>query len=186
MAQVGCPDRRIERHCITCCSPSQPLRQTGDVGATSFRPPARPTPDSVRFSPSSPRPSWRACRQARWPRPWWAGPWPMIGAMVLSVADYGERISREQATQISIALVADAAKLVFAPLELCFGKRPTQAEKSRPDRKALGSAMLATSAVASTGPTPGIASSPLLVVFDRCQAMMRRSDSRIWAFSARN
>jgi len=23
MAHVGCPDRRIDRHCITCCSPSQ-------------------------------------------------------------------------------------------------------------------------------------------------------------------
>src|SRR3954452_21748343 len=23
MAQVGCPDRRIDRLCITCCSPSQ-------------------------------------------------------------------------------------------------------------------------------------------------------------------
>ena len=36
---------------------------------------------------------------------------------------------------------------------------------SRPDRKAPGSAMLATSAVASAGPTPGIASSRLLVAF---------------------
>ena len=27
VALVGCPDRRIDRHCITCCSPSQPLRQ---------------------------------------------------------------------------------------------------------------------------------------------------------------
>src|SRR5271157_1229697 len=24
LAQVGCPDRRIDRLCITCCSPSQP------------------------------------------------------------------------------------------------------------------------------------------------------------------
>jgi hypothetical protein len=29
MAHVGCPDRRIDRHCIKCCSPSQPLRHTG-------------------------------------------------------------------------------------------------------------------------------------------------------------
>ena len=49
----------------------------------------------------------------------------------------------------------------------------------RPDRKALGSAILATRAVASAGPTPGIASSRLLVALDRCQAMMRRSNSRI-------
>jgi hypothetical protein len=25
LTQVGCPDRRIDRLCITCCSPSQPL-----------------------------------------------------------------------------------------------------------------------------------------------------------------
>src|SRR5262249_48813567 len=48
-------------------------------------------------------------------------------------------------------------------------------EQSRPDRNALGSAMLATRAVANAGPTPGIASSRLLVSFDRCQAMMRPS-----------
>src|SRR5262247_3484738 len=29
MARVGCPDRRIDRHCITCCSPSQPLCHAG-------------------------------------------------------------------------------------------------------------------------------------------------------------
>jgi hypothetical protein len=39
--------------------------------------------------------------------------------------------------------------------------------------------MLATSAVASAGPTPGIASSRLLVALDRCQAMMRLSNYRI-------
>jgi hypothetical protein len=29
LAQVGCPDRRIDRHCITCCSPSQPSHHAG-------------------------------------------------------------------------------------------------------------------------------------------------------------
>src|SRR4029450_3000865 len=28
VALMGCPDRRIDRHCITCCSSSQPLRHT--------------------------------------------------------------------------------------------------------------------------------------------------------------
>jgi len=37
-------------------------------------------------------------------------------------------------------------------------------------RKAFGSATLATSAVASAGPTPGRSSSRLLVSFERCQA----------------
>src|SRR5205814_1939748 len=29
VAQVGCPDRRIDRLCITCCSPSQPSHHVG-------------------------------------------------------------------------------------------------------------------------------------------------------------
>jgi hypothetical protein len=29
LAQVGCPDRRIDRLCITCCSPSQPSHHVG-------------------------------------------------------------------------------------------------------------------------------------------------------------
>jgi hypothetical protein len=29
MAHVGCPDRRIDRLCITCCSPSQPSHHVG-------------------------------------------------------------------------------------------------------------------------------------------------------------
>src|SRR5208282_3987595 len=29
MAHVGCPDRRIDRVCITCCSPSQPSHHAG-------------------------------------------------------------------------------------------------------------------------------------------------------------
>jgi hypothetical protein len=61
-----------------------------------------------------------------------------------------------------------------------------QAEKSRPDRKAFGSAMLAARAVASAGPTRGMSSSRLLVSLDRCQAMIRRSNAGIWAFGASN
>ncbi len=76
--------------------------------------------------------------------------------------------------------------LSLPPLERCFGTSPIQAEKSRPDRNAFGSATLATRAVASTGPTPGISSSRLLVSLDRCQARIRRSNSRIWAFSIRS
>src|SRR5262245_25056019 len=57
--------------------------------------------------------------------------------------------------------------LSLPPLECCFGTSPIQAEKSRPDRNTFGSAMLATSAVASAGPTPGIASSRLLVSCER-------------------
>src|SRR5262245_37028257 len=48
--------------------------------------------------------------------------------------------------------------LSLPPLEFCLGTSPIQAEKSRPERNALGSPMLATRAVANARPTPGIAS----------------------------
>src|SRR6478609_5134651 len=76
--------------------------------------------------------------------------------------------------------------LSLPPLECCFGTSPIQAEKSLPDRNALGSATLATRAVASAGPTPGISSSRLLVSLDRCQALIMRSNSRICALSIRS
>src|SRR5712671_1920128 len=68
--------------------------------------------------------------------------------------------------------------LSLPPLECCLGTSPIQAEKFRPDWKAFGSATLATRAVASAGPTPGISSSRLLVSLDRCQALIIRSNSR--------
>src|SRR5262245_43537637 len=110
----------------------------------------------------------------------------MLGAVDLGIADHGKRAGGEQAAQIAITLLADTAELFFASLECCFGTKPIQAEKSRPDRNAFGSAILATSAVAKAGPTPGISSSRLLVSCDRCQIMIWRSKSRICAFSARS
>src|SRR2546426_7899555 len=76
--------------------------------------------------------------------------------------------------------------LSLPPLECCFGTSPIQAEKFRPDRKAFGSGTLATRAVASAGPTPGIASSRLLVSLDRCQTVIIRSNSKICALSIRS
>src|SRR4051794_1289612 len=67
--------------------------------------------------------------------------------------------------------------LSLPPLECCLGTRPIQAEKLRPDRKAFGSATVATTAVASTGPTPGASSSLILISLDRCQAVTSRSNS---------
>src|SRR5579863_10560420 len=103
----------------------------------------------------------------------------MFGAMDFGIADNGERAGREQAAQIAIAAFADTAEPVLAALEFCFGTSPIQAEKSLPDRKAFGSATLATRAVANAGPTPGISSSRRLAWLDRCQAMIRRSNCNI-------
>jgi len=36
VALVGCPDRQIDRHCIKCCSSSQPLRHTGHPVRSRF------------------------------------------------------------------------------------------------------------------------------------------------------
>src|SRR5262245_19431102 len=36
VAHVGCPDRRIDRLCITCCSPSQPSHHARVLGAISL------------------------------------------------------------------------------------------------------------------------------------------------------
>src|SRR5262245_22956348 len=88
------------------------------------------------------RPARQQCRE----------PGPVLSAMDFGIADHRQRASGEQATQIAIA---------------CFGTSPIHAEKSRPDRKAFGSATLATKAVASAGPTPGISFSRLLVALDR-------------------
>ena len=45
----------------------------------------------------------------------------MPRAVDLGIANYGERASREEATQIAIALLADTPKLVFAPLQSSCG-----------------------------------------------------------------
>jgi hypothetical protein len=58
--------------------------------------------------------------------------------------------------------------------------KPIQAEKLRPERKVVGSPTLATRAVASNGPTPGMQFRRLLVGLERCQAMTIRSKTRIY------
>src|SRR5258707_6805327 len=37
LAQVGCPDRRIDRLCITCCSPSPPSHHAGCPARSRLR-----------------------------------------------------------------------------------------------------------------------------------------------------
>ena len=42
MAQVGCPDRRIDWPCVTCCSPSQPSHHATVLWRDLVRPAVRP------------------------------------------------------------------------------------------------------------------------------------------------
>jgi hypothetical protein len=71
VAHVGCPDRRIDRLCITCCSPSPTFTSRHDTRRDLIRPSVRPDNCTARPKPSWPRPFGQACWQARWLRPWW-------------------------------------------------------------------------------------------------------------------
>jgi hypothetical protein len=64
MARVGCPDRRIDRLCITCCSPSQPSHHAGCPARSRFIAQARRVPCIARPWPSWPRPFALSCWQA--------------------------------------------------------------------------------------------------------------------------
>jgi hypothetical protein len=90
LARVGCPDRRTDRLCITCCSPSQPSHHA----------------TVVRRDSSDPQRSRSPCQQCGDPR-------PILGAMELGIADDGECACSEQAAQIAIASFADIAKPVL-------------------------------------------------------------------------
>ena len=69
MARVGCPDRRIDRLCVTCCSPPN-LHITPDARRDLVTPQARRVPCNARPWPSWPMPCVRVCLRARWRRLW--------------------------------------------------------------------------------------------------------------------
>ena len=71
------------------------------------------------------------------------------------------------------------ARRSLPPLEFCRGTSPIQAARFRSDRNALGSGIAATSALASSGPTPGTSISLRPVSVARALALIRRSISRI-------
>src|SRR5215475_2364997 len=56
LAHVGCPDRRIDRLCITCCSPFPTVTSRRMPDAISFTPRVRRVPCSARPWSSSPTP----------------------------------------------------------------------------------------------------------------------------------
>jgi len=72
LARVGCPDRRIDQLCITCCSPLPTVHIAPTPGAICFTPLVRRVPCSPPLSSSSPRPCERSCWRAQWRRPWLA------------------------------------------------------------------------------------------------------------------
>ena len=111
---VGCPDRRIDRLCIRCCSPSQPSHHAGC--------PAR-----------------SRLRRKR------------DGLFVtLALGHHGPGHARNLVSK------CNGGDLRRAPCQQRGEPGPMPGSELRPDRKVLGSATLATRAVASIGPTPGM------------------------------
>jgi len=101
LAHVGCPDRRIDRLCITCCSPSQPSHLAGCP--TRSRSCRKRDGFLVALALGHHRPG-HACdlvgerdgSDLRWPPGQQrCEPGPMPGAMDLGIADDGECTGRE-------------------------------------------------------------------------------------------
>ena len=127
LAQVGCPDRRIDRLCITCCSPTQPSHHASVLGAISSDP--QPGRIIVSLAPSHHCPGHSrklvgkrdgsnfgrpSCQQRCDPR-------SILGAMELGIADDGQCASHKQAAQIPVSLFADTAEPVPTPARVLSG-----------------------------------------------------------------
>jgi hypothetical protein len=67
VARVGCPDRRIDRLCITCCSPFPNVTSRRMPDAISFTPRVRRVACSARPWSSLPMPFGLSCWRARRP-----------------------------------------------------------------------------------------------------------------------
>src|SRR6516162_7154867 len=107
MAQVGCPDRRIDRLCFTCCSSSQPSHHAGCRRDPGHAGQLVGKGDRGDFGVSP-------CQQC-------CEPGPMLCAMDLGIADHGERAGHEQAPQIAVTLFADTAELIPTSTRVLLG-----------------------------------------------------------------
>jgi hypothetical protein len=120
LTQVGCPDRRIDRLCITCCSSSQPSHHAGCPARSRLR--RKRDGSLVAFAPGHHRPGHPGDLVGERdggdlgvaPRQQCREPAPVLNAMDLGIADDGERASDEQAAQVAVTSFADAAEPVLA------------------------------------------------------------------------
>ena len=118
VARVGCPDRQIDRLCITCCLPLPIVtsRQMPDAISSHPKRGGLPVTASLRHQgPGDPRELVGECNSRNLRRPpcqQCHKPGSMLGPMDFGIADDGERSGREEATQIAIPSFADVAKLV--------------------------------------------------------------------------
>src|SRR5580704_1303526 len=117
--RLGCPDRRIDRLCITCCSSSQPSHRAGCPARSRLRRkrdgflvpltlghhcPCHPG-DLIGERDGGDLGG--APRQQR------CKPGPTLGAMDLGIADNSECAGNEQAAQIAVTPFADTTEPVF-------------------------------------------------------------------------
>src|SRR5947207_12766980 len=100
----------------------------------------------------------------------------MLRTMDLRIADHGKRAGREPAAQIASALFADAAELFFTPARVLLRYQPNPGREATPRAECLWISNARDQSGGQRRTTPGISSSRLLVSFDRCQAMIRRSN----------
>jgi hypothetical protein len=120
MALVGCPDRRIDRLCITCCSPSQPSHHAGCPARSRLRRKCDGFLVSLALSHHGPGHSGKLVGKrnggdlGRSPGQQCREPGAVFGAVHLGIADDGECTGDEQAAQIAVTLFADAAEPVRA------------------------------------------------------------------------
>jgi hypothetical protein len=102
MALVGCPDRRIDRLCITCCSPSQPSHHAGCPARSRLRRQRDGLLVTLALGHHGPGPSNLVGKRdggdlRRAPALQSREPGPMPGAVDLGIADDSECSGHEQA-----------------------------------------------------------------------------------------
>ena len=142
--QVGCPDRRIDRLCITCCSSSQPSHHARFPARSRLRRERNRFLVALAFGHHRPGHSGDLIGQGdgrdlcRPPRQQCREPGSMLGAMDLGVADNGERAGHEQAAQIAVTLFADTAEPVPAPARVLLRYDPDPGREIAPRWRQVG------------------------------------------------
>ena len=113
--QLGCPDRQIDRRCITCCSPSQPYVTPGSLARSRLR---RECGGflvafvSGHHGPSHPG-EFVGKRDGSdlggSPRQQRGEPGPMPSTVNFGIPDHGKCASCERAAQIAISIICRCA-----------------------------------------------------------------------------
>ena len=130
MAQVGCPDRRIDRLCITRCSLLQPSHHAGCSARSRLRRKRDGLPVTLALSHHGPGHSGKLVGKrdggdlGRSPGQQCREPGAVFGAVDLGIADDGECTGHEQAAQIAVTLFADAAEPILAPARVLLRNEP--------------------------------------------------------------